>query len=452
MADNVNLRALALETLLEAEKTEGKLNEIINVVLEKYAYLPKNQRAFYARLVEGTAENRIKIDYIIDCYSKVPVIKMKPAVRNILRTAIYQIKEMQSVPDSAAVNEAVKLAAKKGFTRLKGFVNGVLRSIIREPEKCVLPDRTDIKKYICVNYSMPEFIVSEWIERFGDKTAEDICRAFLNEKKTTIRIRGNEEQITETKESLIKEGVKIEKAPYVDYAYYISDFDNLSELESFKQGGFAVQDISSMIAVECAAIDAGRDLNIIDVCAAPGGKSLLAADLSSDDTKIISRDISYKKTDLIEDNILRFGVDKIAAEVWDASQFDPKYEASMDIVIADVPCSGFGVIGHKPDIKYNASEDKVRSLVNIQRSIIDAAVRYVKPGGVFLYSTCTVSKAENEDNVRYILAKEGFASEDITPYLPDEIKSATAKDGYIQLLPGQVSCDGFFIARFKREK
>ena len=452
MSDNVNLRALALETLLEAEKSEGKLNEIVNAVLEKYAYLPKNQRGFYARLVEGTAENRIKIDYIIDSYSKIPVKKMKPAVRNILRTAVYQIMEMKSVPDSAAVNEAVKLAVKKGFGSLKGFVNGVLRSIIREPEKCVFPDRGDMKKYICVNYSMPEFIVSEWLERFGEEKTENICKYFLNEKKTTIRIRGGGREISETKESLIEEGVKVEKAPYIDCAYFISEYDSLTSLKSFDQGKFAVQDISSMIAVKCAGIDSDRALKILDVCAAPGGKSMFAADLSSADTKIISRDISYKKTDLIEDNIDRCGINKIETEVWDAANFDPRYEEAMDIVIADVPCSGFGVIGHKPDIKYNASLEKVNALADIQRAIIDAAIKYVKPGGVFLYSTCTISKKENEDNVKYILEKGEFKPDDITPYLPQKIKCDTAKDGYIQLLPGEVLCDGFFIARFKRKK
>ena len=450
MNENIDLRALALETLLKVEKSNVKLGDALNAELKKYGGLPKEKRAFYTRLAEGTLEQMIFLDHCIGMYSKTPVGKLKPVIRNILRLAFYQLRFMDSVPDSAAVNEAVKLTVKKGFGSLKGFVNGILRSAVREPWKMRLPDESDALKYISIKYSMPEFIVRRWIEEYGTDATKRICASFLEDIKTTIRIRGGREDVEKCIYLLEGDGVKTEKAPYLDCAYYISGYDRIDGLEAFKRGMFTVQDVSSMLSVEAAGIQ--RGWNVLDVCAAPGGKSLFAADKCGPEGAVISRDISEKKIRFIEENVQRCNITNIRTEVRDAAAFSPELKESMDAVIADAPCSGYGIIGKKPDIKYNASPKKQEELAKIQKKILGTASKYVRPGGKLIFSTCTISKEENEENVRAFLAENGdFKPVDLTVALPEEVwktSPETAENGYIQLLPGIHRCDGFFIAVF----
>ncbi len=451
MDNSEDLRLLSLETLLEYERTGTKAGEIIDAVLEKYAFLPKSSRAFYARLTEGTIERKILLDHIIDCYSSTPVRRMKPVIRNILRMSVYQIREMNSVPDRAAVSEALRLAQKKGFKNLKGFINGVLRNVIRYPNKADISLIDDDIKRLSVKYSMPEFLVNEFTGRFGIAETESIFSAFEEKNKTTIRIRGNEEKRKEALRLLENDGVTVEKAPFFEYAYYISDYDNIVLLDAFKNGSIVVQDISSMLAVEAAGIH-GKKMKILDMCAAPGGKSMLASDLTSFESDILSCDISAAKTRLIDENKERCHITNIRTLENNAEEHNEEFDEYFDLVIADVPCSGYGVIGHKPDIKYNSSETKQHGLSIIQKSIIDNAVKYVKPGGLLIYSTCTISLEENEENAAYILKKRDFEAVDISEDLPPECKCETAKNGYIQLIPGKHPCDGFFAAVFKRNK
>ena len=348
MDNSEDLRLLSLETLLEYERTGTKAGEIIDAVLEKYAFLPKSSRAFYARLTEGTIEQKILLDYIIDCYSSTPVRKMKPVIRNILRMSVYQIREMNSVPDRAALSEALRLAQKKGFKNLKGFINGVLRNIIRYPEKADIGLIDDDIKRLSVKYSMPEFLVSEFADRFGVAEAENIFGAFEEKNKTTIRIRGDKEKREEAVGLLENDGVTVEKAPFFEYAYYISNYDNIVLLDAFKNGSIVVQDISSMLAVEAAGIR-GKKMKILDMCAAPGGKSMLASDLANAKSDILSCDVSVIKTRLIDENKERCHIDNIRTLERNAEEHNEEFDDRFDLVIADVPCSGYGVIGHKPD-------------------------------------------------------------------------------------------------------
>ena len=451
MDNSEDLRLLSLETLLEYEKNNSKAGELINAVLEKYAFLPKSNRAFYARLTEGTIEKQIQLDYIIDCYSKMAAKRMKPVIRNIIRMSVYQIKYMRSVPDRAALSEALRLAQKKGFKNLKGFINGVLRNIIRYPEKADIELIDDEIKYISVKYSMPEFLTSEFTCRFGRQQTEEIFSAFETENRTTVRLRGDKKERQKAIELLENDNVTVEKAPFFKYAYYISGYDNIVLLDAFKNGSLVVQDISSMFAVEAAGIK-GKKLKVLDMCAAPGGKSMLAADLLSKDSDITACDITILKTRLIDENTGRCGFKNISTLVKNAEEYDEEFKERFDLVIADVPCTGYGVMGRKPDIRYKASKERQHELAGIQKNIIDNAVRYVKPGGKLIYSTCTISTEENEDNVEYILKNKSFKPVDISENLPDGYKETTAVKGYIQLLPGKDPCDGFFAAVFKKDK
>ena len=433
MGNTVNDRELILEILLAVTR-DGEYSHIaLRNVLENYQYLDKSERAFITRVTEGTLERMIELDYIINQFSKTKVNKMKPVIRTIIRSAVYQLKYMDSVPDSAVCNEAVKLAGKRGFSGLKGFVNGVLRNISRNLDNVKYPDKSDTVKWLSVIYSMPEWIITEWLKNYDREMVEKMLQAFLAERPTTIRC--NLSQISREKlaEELKKEGVKVRLCDTVDSALFISGYDYLGALESFRTGHFQVQDISSMEVAEWAAPK--EDEYIIDVCAAPGGKSLHLADKLAGKGHVEARDLTPYKVDLIRDNIARIGIDNIEAVCQDATVYDEASEKKADILIADLPCSGLGVLGKKTDLKYKMNPDTQEELVHLQRKILSVVHRYVKSGGKLLYSTCTIHRAENQENAAW------FAEQ----YPEFELVRER------QFLPGVDDSDGFYIAEFVRK-
>lgn len=435
-------RELVLGILLEVTR-DGEYSHIaLRNVLNKYQYLDKKERAFITRVTEGTLERMIELDYIINQFSNVKINKMKPVIRNILRSAVYQMKYMDSVPNSAACNEAVKLAIKKGFSNLRGFVNGVLRNIERNLETIVLPEDLSIR------YSMPQWLLQQWLEQYDQKTVECMLRDFQTEKPTTIRCnltRIDKEHLIAKLES---EGVKVEEHPYLTYALQISGYDYLGDLESFSQGLFYVQDISSMLVSHLANPKEGD--RVIDVCAAPGGKALHIAELLQGTGHVDARDLTDYKISLIQENIYRTGMKNIEAVKWDATVIDRDAIGKADIVIADLPCSGLGVLGKKTDLKYKMTKDTQEELVALQRRILSVIKQYVKPKGTLIYSTCTIHQEENVGNVHWFLKENPeFQLTPIQEHLCEELR-VSVKDGCLQLLPGIHNSDGFFIAKMER--
>ena len=360
---------------------------------------------------------------------------MKPVIRCILRSAVYQICFLDGVPDSAACNEAVKLAKKRGFHTLKGFVNGVLRNIARNKENITYPEKEkEPVAYLSVIYSLPEWLVRQWKDEYGMERTEQMAAAFLTEQPTTVRI--NTERITKQEliDRLQSEGVRVSESVQMEDALFLSGYDYLNKLKSFQEGLFYVQDISSMTAAKEAG--AKEQDVVLDLCAAPGGKSIYVAQKMHGTGRVIARDLTPQKVFLIEENIRRCQVSNMQAECADARIFDAAWEKKADLVIADLPCSGLGVIGRKKDIKYKMTVEKEAELVALQREILKNAVRYVKPGGTLLYSTCTIHKAENEENVRWL--SEQY------PELEVELQK--------QIFPGEEGNDGFFVARMKKGK
>ena len=443
-------RELVMQMLLSVSQEEHYSHLVLRETLDKYQFLLKQDRAFITRTFEGTIENRIKIDYWIDQVSSVKVNKMKPVIREIIRSAVYQIVYMDSVPDSAACNEAVKLAQKKGFYSLKGFVNGVLRSISRMKNNLPLPAKDHPKAFLSVKYSMPEWLVEKWINAYGEEITEKILKDFLEEHATTVRVRTFCSDIDMTLNMLKEDGVTVEKAPYVDTAYAISGYDHIPGLRAFREGRIQVQDVSSMLVSVCANPQLGD--TVLDICAAPGGKSLHMADLLQGTGNVQARDLTEYKVGLIQQNIERCGVINAEAVRQDATVFDRKSVEKYDIVLADVPCSGLGVIGKKTDIKYRMDPDKIRDLVQLQRQILHNAASYVKPGGILIYSTCTVCDEENQQNVKWLTRHYPFHAESLDPYLPPQLRSDQTQWGMLQLLPGIHKTDGFFLARLKKEE
>ena len=442
-------RELVLGVLLEVTR-DGEYSHIsLRNVLTKYQYLDKRDRAFITRVVEGTLEHMIEIDYIINQFSKVKVNKMKPVIRCILRSAVYQLKYMDGVPNSAACNEAVKLATKKGFASLKGFVNGVLRSIERNLDTITYPDEANVMEYLSVKYSMPEWILQKWLAEYDREIVETMLADYQTEKPTTIRVNRNVMSKEELVHSLEGQGVHVENHPYHPDALWISSYDYLADLESFNAGGFHVQDISSMLVAHLANPKDGD--NVIDVCAAPGGKSLHVAELLGGTGHVEARDLTSYKVNLIWDNIERSGMKNIEAVQWDATVLDEASVEKADIVVADLPCSGLGVLGKKTDLKYKMTEQTQKDLVVLQRDILSTVKSYVKPGGTLIYSTCTINKDENMGNVDWFLTdNKEFELVPVKDELCEELKESVVRDGCLQLIPGVHKSDGFFIAKFKK--
>ena len=448
MISGVNTRELIVGILLEVNEEGQPSHQVIRNVLTKYQFLPKQDRAFITRVCEGTLEYQITIDYILNCFSKVKTDKMKPAIREILRSGVYQLKYMDSVPDSAVCNEAVKLAQKRGFYNLKPFVNGVLRTVAREMEEIDYPQESNLVLYLSVKYSMPVNLVERWLNEYGRDTTETMLKDFLKERPTTVRVSQHRTDRDAVLESIRSQGIQAEPAPYLDYAYYLSGYNHILTVQAFLEGKIFVQDISSMLVAEVAAPKKGD--RIIDLCAAPGGKSLHLADKMGGYGMVDARDLTEYKVELIQENIVRSDAINIEAHCKDATVLDEDSVNSADIVLADVPCSGYGVIGRKPDIKYRTSDSKQEDLVLLQRKILDRASQYVKAGGTLVYSTCTIAREENQGTVAWFLENYPFEPESLDPYLPGELCCESTKQGYLQLLPGVHKTDGFFIARFKR--
>ena len=374
----------------------------------------------------------IELDYIIDQFSKVKVSKMKPVIRTILRSAVYQLKYMDSVPASAACNEAVKLAAKRGFGSLRGFVNGVLRNISRNLSDISYPSEEDMLYSFSVRYSVPEWILGQWLAEYGKETVRAMAEEFLKEKPVTVRFHPDRISKEELMRKLKEEGVSVKEDAELPYALHLSGLDYLMKLESFQKGYFQVQDVSSMQVAQWAAPEEGS--YIIDVCAAPGGKAIHLAEMLRRTGHVEARDLTEYKIGMIRENILRSGMTNIEVVQMDARLRDEASVGKADIVIADLPCSGLGVLGRKPDLKYKMTQDTQRELVKLQREILSVSAEYVKQGGKLIYSTCTIHKEENEDNAAW------FARQFPEFHLQRER----------QTLPGRDSGDGFYIAMFLR--
>lgn len=465
MTKGTNIRGLALGVLLEVSGGMEYSHVALRNVLEKYQYLEKQERAFLTRLVEGTLERRIWLDYVIDQFSSVKVRKQKPVIREILRLSVYQLQFMDSVPDAAVVSEAVKLAEKKGFRQLKGFVNGVLRNVARNLAELKYPPREQILSYLSVRYSMPEWIVEDWILAYGEETVKRMLAAFYENRPTTIRVNESRTTPEELKAKLLRRGVNVSQAPYLPCALQIEGYDYLGALPEFREGLFQVQDVSSMLAVEAAGVKPGD--YCIDVCAAPGGKSLYLAEKTGEKGLVDARDLTEYKAELIRENAERLQAENIKVSVRDACVPDKASEGQADVLLADLPCSGLGVLGKKTDLKYRMSREQQQELAALQRKILSVVQAYVKPGGILIYSTCTICQAENEENVRWFLEQYPYEAVSMEDCLPEELlrelsrqqeeksgagfQKNTVRQGYLQLLPGMQRCDGFFIAKFRRK-
>ena len=499
-----NPRAVVLDILIDVLEHGGFSHQTIYRLLNEEGFTSK-ERAFAVRLARGTIENALLLDDCIDQVSKTPVRKMKPLVRNVLREAVYQIRFMDNVPDSAAVNEAVKLMRKRGLSQLSGFVNGVLRGYLRARDAGKEPQpRTDEARY-----STPQWILDLWQESYPSEMKSILeglnqkpdLTVVVNTRKISaedlisrLREEGVEAELLET-EQVEAELLEIEqfctvtgqpgtksegpggrqKSSSLDKIRLNSSVD-LERLPEFKEGLFYVQDLSSMLPAEAVMenlsqaddqgsykqtdgqdsskqtdgqgsskqadtqgsgkqTDTQAPLTVIDLCSAPGGKSINMSLLLGENANIISRDQSEEKIGKICENAARLGISNIHPQVWDGTKTDPDMIGKADVILADLPCSGLGVFNRKPDIKYRVNEKDLQELQNLQREILTASLPYLKDGGLLVYSTCTVNPGENQENRDWILREAPHLS-----LIEDRQVFASARQ------------DGFYVAVFRQTR
>lgn len=460
-----NTREIILDTLLAVERGEAFSSRLLKAVLDKYDYLDSRDKSFIKRVTEGSLERQLELDYYLNHFSSVPVRKMKPLIRCLLRMSAYQILYMDAVPDSAACNEACKIAGKRKFQNLKGFVNGVLRNLSKNKEALPLPDeKRNPTEFLSIKYSMPEWLVNLWLDEYGSEIAVKLLEGLLRIHPVSLRFRTTlsgeerEKYVAEMRDA----GAELRQSEYLPYVYTAEITDGISALPGFAEGAFTVQDISSVLAVEAAGIKAGDF--VMDICAAPGGKTILAAERAD---KVLARDVSDSKLSLMEENLERMHAANVITQAFDATAFDETCREQADVLLLDVPCSGLGVIGKKRDIKYHVSPEGMESIAALQRRIVENSWQYVKPGGVLLYSTCTINPKENEDMVHWIVENFPFEPETLDECLPEKllaerreirehmrgasVPGEAEKNACIQLLPGIMEADGFFFAKFRRK-
>ena len=438
----VNVREIVLDMLLETCEKEVYSHLILSAILEKYQYIDVQKKKFLTRLFEGTVEYRLLEDAVLNRYSKIKVNKMKPVVRNILRMGVYQLLYMDSVPDSAVCNEAVKLAKKRGFQGLSGFVNGVLRNIARDKDNIYF-------KSLSEKYSVPQWIIDEWSKQFDEDTIITILEGINKKQGVSIRCNTSAINCEEFYSELENQGITVRRSKYIKEAAFISGFDSIENIFGFNKGYFQIQDIDAMVAVNISGLK--PDYKILDVCAAPGGKSIQFADMLNGSGIVEARDLSENKVEIIEENISRNNMKNIKAVCMNAEIFDAASKDKYDIVLADLPCSGLGVIGKKADIRYRVKQEDIAGLATLQRDILSVVWQYVKPGGVLIYSTCTINETENQDNVKWFTENFPFETESFSDSVSNINDAQTATKGWLQLLPGIHEGDGAFVAKLRRK-
>ena len=431
-------REAALRALVACEQqgawSDGFLKKILRT-----AGLDSRDAALTTRLCFGVLQNRLLLDYYLGKLSTVKLEKMEPAVRNALRLGAYQVLFLDRVPDHAAVSEAVDLARKGSKNpRSAGLVNGVLRSLVRQKDSLEPPEDP------AVRYSHPQWLADLFTRRLGREEAAALMAANNGEPPTCAQVNTTRATVEEVTDSLRAEGVEVQPHPWLPNCLLLSHTGSLEELTAFREGLFYIQDAAAKLAV--LAADPREGMDVLDACAAPGGKSFAAAIAMWGEGKVVSCDIHPHKMDLIQAGAKRLGLDCITAKVLDGRECKEEFLDGFDLVLADVPCSGLGIIRKKPDIRYKDPKP-LEGLPRVQKAILDNVCRYVRPGGVLLYATCTLLERENEDVVRAFLDKhKDFTLERFQ--VPGDFEGA--REGMVTFWPHRHGTDGFFFAKLRR--
>lgn len=436
----MSARETALNALIACRRGGAWSNGVLKEYIRRDK-LDSRDAALATRLCYGVEQNRGKLDFYLKQLLTGRLRDLHPVIRDILHLGLYQLYEMDRIPDSAAVNESVALAKKYCKNPKAGsLVNGVLRNAVRT--------RGELKEPVSYadRYSHPEELITLLKSNLPKGKLEPVLIANNEAPETTIQV--NTLKTTVEELTTILEGEKISARPHgwMENCLVLSGTGSLEQLSSFQQGLYYVQDPAAKLSVLCAGLPQ-EDIRVMDCCAAPGGKSFAAAITMGGKGSITSCDIHPHKIGLIESGAERLGLTNVSAMCFDAAEENPEWLDAMDVVIADVPCSGLGIIRKKPDIRYKSLEE-MKDLPELQKRILENQASYVKPGGLLIYSTCTILRRENEDIVSAFLEEHPNFSLEPLP-LPKGLPENAS--GMLTLLPGEYDTDGFFISRLRRK-
>lgn len=434
------MRKRAYEIVYGVLEEQGHSDVIFHRITDGMKTLTVQEKRFLKRLSYGAIEWAVESDAYIRHFSSLSVRRLEPSVRTVLRMALYEILHMDTVPEAVSCHEAVELLKSVAGERYAGFVNGVLRSVLRQ--------RDEVRLRPWEELALPKNLYEYFLDRYGKKTTKKLANAFLERQpEVTIHIDSNKIFVREYEEHLQSCNLQSASGHYMRDSFLIRHCEDVRSLSGYEEGWFFVQDESSMLAVLCADIQSGD--TVVDVCASPGGKSMHALLRMNGQGFLSYRDISEKKLSRVRENLRRLQYTNAKGKVWDGTRADREWRERADVVLADVPCSGMGIIGKKPEIKYHALQ-KVEKLVPLQREICQASLTMLRKGGVFLYSTCTICEKENEENVMWLEEHCGLKRESLDAFLPEELQNKMTAQGMIQMLPGIHKSDGFFVARFRK--
>ncbi len=436
-------RRAALTALERCRRSGAWSDAVLGGVMDA-AGLDGRERALCAQLCAGVMQRMYLLDYYIGCYCSTKPEKLEPKVRDILRVSAYQIIFLDRIPNSAAVNEGVKLCRGLGYARASGLVNAVLRRLSENAQKLPPVCAESWEQELSIKYSCPVKLTSCVMDMFGPEQGEALLRAQNEPIPLTVQCNTLRTDTLSLLESLRSHGVEAAGHPFLPDCLLVDRAGAVAQLEEFRAGLFYVQDVAAKLSVMAAGPKRGD--RVLDVCAAPGGKSFAAWVLSGGGVRITACDLHENKLKRIREGAGRLGIKDMETVSADGRAFRPEWDGVFDVVLADVPCSGLGVIRKKPDIRYKDMAD-FAALPEIQREIVTNASRYVKPGGVLLYSTCTFRREENGAVADSFLESRGnFRAEDFN--LPGGLSS---QNGRLQLMPHIHGTDGFFIAKFRRD-
>ncbi|MDP4120132.1 MAG: 16S rRNA (cytosine(967)-C(5))-methyltransferase RsmB [Bacillota bacterium] len=440
-----NARFTAYKVLLKIEEEQGYSSLSLNNAVKEDNLSPLDV-AFATALVYGVLERKLTIDYILSKFIKLPKHKISTEVFTILRLGVFQIIFMDKIPVSAAVNECVNIAKSQKLFNATGFINGVLRSIARTNNAYTLPRKNNYPFYLSIKYSCPQDLIKLSLNHFGEEMTINILESFSDRPNLTARVN----TLKTTSEQLIYDlnniFVMAEKCDGIPDALNLKNTGSIESLETFQKGEFHIQDGASQLCAHALNPKAG--MTVLDVCAAPGGKSFTIAELMSNQGEIYSFDLYQNKLNLISDESYRLGIKIIKTKKRNA-QISQDQLPMADRILCDVPCSGLGVIRRKPEIRYKP-DFGLRSLPNIQYEILCNSARFLKQGGIMVYSTCTWNPRENGEVANRFLAEHSdFAAQPLN--LPEKFKSVLNEpENQLTLFPHVHGTDGFFISAFTK--
>ena len=456
-------RDLALMVLRAVEEKDAFANLALSRIMERYQP-EKIERAFATELAYGVLRRRNALDFVLGRFLKKPLGSHTIILRNILRLGVYQLLFMKKVPPSAACNESAEMARRYGHKGAVKLVNGVLRNVARLGDDIGYPAyEENPAQYLIWEESHPEWLVHYWLGFLHLEEVYDMCLSNNMTPPTTIRTNTLRLTRDQLMERLLKEGLTVKAANYAPEGLRINEYFSIDRINAFKDGLFLVQDESSILAGW--ALSPVKGAKVLDICSAPGGKTTHLAALMGNSGEILAVDIHPHKLKLVEDNCRRLGIEIVRTMAADATNLGDDLREWADYILVDAPCSGLGVLRRRPDARWRKTESQPAEMARLQKDILDSAAKCLKPGGVLVYSTCTVSREENMEQMNDFLSRhKEFTSESLSPYLSVASANSTSmpgipaygvrgslEAGYVQILPNLHDMDGFFFSRMRKK-